>query len=61
MHIERGGRLLIRPYVCTNEAGLELDTTEPAVLVRSRQVSPVEVVQAHLDRIEEVNPRLNAI
>jgi aspartyl-tRNA(Asn)/glutamyl-tRNA(Gln) amidotransferase subunit A len=37
------------------------DATTLANLVRTRQVSPVEVVQAHLDRIEEANPRLNAI
>jgi aspartyl-tRNA(Asn)/glutamyl-tRNA(Gln) amidotransferase subunit A len=37
------------------------DATELAALVRSRQISPVEVVQGHLDRIEEVNPKLNAI
>ena len=30
-------------------------------LLRSRAVSPVEVVEAHLKRIEEVNPSLNAI
>ena len=34
---------------------------ELAELIRSKAMSPVEVVQAHLDRIEEVNPRLNAI
>ena len=32
-----------------------------AELVRSQQASPVEVVQAHLDRIEQINPALNAI
>ena len=32
-----------------------------AQLVRDREVSSVEVVQAHLDRIEEVNDRLNAV
>ena len=32
-----------------------------AELVRSRQVSPVELVQAHLARIEEQNPKLNAL
>ena len=37
------------------------DATELAALVRSRQISPVEVVQEHLDRIEEVNPKINAI
>jgi Asp-tRNA(Asn)/Glu-tRNA(Gln) amidotransferase A subunit family amidase len=30
-------------------------------LIRSRAVSPVEVVEAHLKRIEELNPSLNAI
>jgi aspartyl-tRNA(Asn)/glutamyl-tRNA(Gln) amidotransferase subunit A len=37
------------------------DATKLAELIRTRQVSPVEVVQAHLDRIEAVNPQLNAI
>src|ERR1700744_1381473 len=30
-------------------------------LITNRALSPVEVVQAHLDRIAEVNPKLNAI
>ncbi|MGW5694347.1 amidase family protein [Streptomyces asiaticus] len=30
-------------------------------MIRTRQVSAVEVVQAHLDRMDEVNPRLNAV
>jgi len=30
-------------------------------LIRSRQASPVEVVEAHLRRIEKINPSLNAI
>ena len=30
-------------------------------MIRAREVSPVEVVEAHLRRIERVNPRLNAI
>ncbi|WP_414439680.1 amidase [Burkholderia sp. 22PA0106] len=37
------------------------DATTLAELVRTKAVSPVEVVQAHLDRIEAVNPQLNAI
>jgi aspartyl-tRNA(Asn)/glutamyl-tRNA(Gln) amidotransferase subunit A len=37
------------------------DATKLAELIRTREVSPVEVVQAHLDRIEAVNPKLNAI
>lgn len=35
--------------------------THLAELVRRRQASPVEIVQAHLDRIAEINPQLNAI
>ena len=31
-----------------------------AAMVRAKEVSPVEVVEAHIRRIEEVNPRLNA-
>src|SRR6201988_4602055 len=38
-----------------------LSATELAHLIATRQVSAVEVVQAHLDRIEQVNPRVNAI
>lgn len=34
---------------------------ELAERIRSRQLSPVEVVQAHLDRIQAVNPKINAI
>jgi Asp-tRNA(Asn)/Glu-tRNA(Gln) amidotransferase A subunit family amidase len=33
---------------------------EIAALIRSKEVSPVEVAQAHLDRIERLNPKLNA-
>jgi Asp-tRNA(Asn)/Glu-tRNA(Gln) amidotransferase A subunit family amidase len=32
-----------------------------AELIRTREASPVEVVQAFLDRIERINPQLNAI
>jgi len=35
--------------------------TELAALIRARAVSPVEVVAAHLSRIETINPQLNAI
>jgi amidase len=35
--------------------------TELAELIRSRQVSPVAVVRAHLDRVESLNPQLNAV
>jgi Asp-tRNA(Asn)/Glu-tRNA(Gln) amidotransferase A subunit family amidase len=35
--------------------------TELADLIHARSVSPLEVAEAHLERIEELNPRLNAI
>jgi aspartyl-tRNA(Asn)/glutamyl-tRNA(Gln) amidotransferase subunit A len=37
------------------------DATKLAELIRTRKVSPVEVMQAHLDRIEATNPKINAI
>ncbi|RYF50203.1 MAG: amidase, partial [Comamonadaceae bacterium] len=37
------------------------DATKLAELIRTHQVSPVEVVQAHLDRIDAVDPVVNAI
>lgn len=37
------------------------DATEIAALIRKREVSPVEVMKAHLDRIETLNPTINAI
>src|SRR5271166_1629197 len=44
-----------------NPAGLcELSATEMARLVADRQVSPVELVQAHLDRITELEPTIKA-
>jgi aspartyl-tRNA(Asn)/glutamyl-tRNA(Gln) amidotransferase subunit A len=38
----------------------ELTLSEASELVRSKRVSPVELTQACLNRIEEINPRLNA-
>ena len=37
------------------------DAIKLAELIRTKEVSPVEVVQAHLDRIAAVNPKINAI
>lgn len=37
------------------------DATKLAELIRTKEISPVEVVQAHLDRIEAVDPKVNAI
>ncbi len=38
-----------------------LDATELAELIRTRQVSAVEVVQQCLERIDGLDPRLNSI
>jgi aspartyl-tRNA(Asn)/glutamyl-tRNA(Gln) amidotransferase subunit A len=38
-----------------------MDATRIAELIAKREVSPVEVMKAHLDRIAEVNPKVNAI
>ncbi|MFI0226709.1 amidase [Streptomyces lydicus] len=38
-----------------------LDATDLAARLRRREISAREVVQAHLDRIERVNPAVNAI
>jgi aspartyl-tRNA(Asn)/glutamyl-tRNA(Gln) amidotransferase subunit A len=37
------------------------DATRLAELIRTREVSPVEVMQAHLDRIAAVEPSVNAL
>ena len=37
------------------------DATTLARRIRQRELSPVEVAQAHLERIEAINPRLNAL
>lgn len=37
------------------------DATKLAELIRTGEISPVEVMQAHLDRIEAVDPAINAI
>lgn len=38
-----------------------MDATRMAELIAQRELSPVEVMQAHLNRIAEVNPKVNAI
>ena len=37
-----------------------LSATDLAALIRRRKVSPVEVVEGVLDRIERLNPQVNA-
>ncbi len=36
-----------------------LSATELAWLIESKQVSPVEAVQAYLDRIQRIHPQVN--
>ena len=44
-----------------DRAGIpHLTVTELAKLIETKQVSPVEAVEAYLDRIEQVNPVVNA-
>jgi aspartyl-tRNA(Asn)/glutamyl-tRNA(Gln) amidotransferase subunit A len=38
-----------------------MDASRIAELIAKREISPAEVIQAHLDRIAAVNPKLNAI
>ena len=38
-----------------------LDATAQAALVRDGKVSPLELVDAAIDRIEKVNPEINAV
>ncbi|KND61923.1 Aspartyl-tRNA(Asn) amidotransferase subunit A Glutamyl-tRNA(Gln) amidotransferase subunit A [Candidatus Burkholderia verschuerenii] len=37
------------------------DATKLAELIRTKELSPVEVVKAHLERIEIMNPEINAV
>ena len=39
----------------------KLSATKLAEMIRLREISPVEAVESHLHRIEEINPKLNAI
>src|SRR6201995_1014436 len=40
---------------------IQLDASRIAELVANRELSPVEVMKAHLDRISQINPKVNAI
>lgn len=40
---------------------VQMDATRIAQLIAQRELSPIEVMQVHLDRIAAVNPQLNAI
>ena len=38
-----------------------LDATAQAQLVRDKEVKPIELVDAAIERIERVNPEVNAV
>ncbi len=40
---------------------VHLTATEMAEMVRRKKLSPTELVRAHLDRIEKLNPQINAL
>src|ERR1700743_1867656 len=40
---------------------IQMDASRIAELIANRELSPVEVMEAHLDRIAAVNPKVNAI
>ena len=44
-----------------NEEICYADATELARRIRDKELSPVEVLRAHVERIEAVNPKINAI
>jgi aspartyl-tRNA(Asn)/glutamyl-tRNA(Gln) amidotransferase subunit A len=46
--------------IMTNDI-IQMDASRIAELIANRELSPVEVMKAHLDRIAEVNPKVNAI
>ncbi|HZX68543.1 MAG TPA: hypothetical protein VFE70_06640, partial [Candidatus Elarobacter sp.] len=51
-----------RPFTMLSEADLcFLSAAELAGKIRRRELSATEVVLAHLERIEKVNPSLNAV
>jgi len=39
----------------------DFDATDLAHLIAEQQISPVEVMRAHLERIATWNPRINAV
>jgi amidase len=50
-----------RPFIDANEQVCFLDAVELAKLIRRKELSAREVMRAHRQRIERLNPRLNAI
>jgi Asp-tRNA(Asn)/Glu-tRNA(Gln) amidotransferase A subunit family amidase len=55
------GKTLATQLTSDTQATYYKDATELAALIRTKQLSSREVVQAHLDRIKTINPKVNAI
>ena len=54
--------MILAPNSVTNaDAIYYKDATELASLIRTKELLSREVVQAHLDRIQAINPKINAI
>jgi len=51
--------ILLMPEITTATEITSLSASQIAKQVRTRQISPVKVVEAHLARIEQVNPKIN--
>src|SRR5688500_13423702 len=63
-----GPRFVIRGELSPHQEGLPmsmdlalLDGSEQAALIRNREVTPLELVDAAIARIEKLNPQLNAV
>ena len=39
----------------------KLDAVDMALKVANKEISPVELIQSHLDQIDQLNPSLNSI
>src|ERR1700760_677550 len=61
MRIPRAGLPTDRQEENMTNTKIQMEASRIAELIAKRELSPVEVLQAHLDRIAEVNPKLNAI
>ena len=40
---------------------MQLSVLEQAKLVKSREVSPIELVEESIQQIEQINPKINAV
>ena len=57
----RTRKLSPRKYVKVMDRLLFQSAANLAQLIRSKEISSEELVRAHLDRIQEINPKLNAV